>query len=267
MNRKDCAILINTCPKFFYLLEGYFGVLRRYAKDLEWPVFLATEKPNDYTIELVSRKYKINIIELEQHEADFFESRVAAIKKLPKEIRYILPLQDDFLLERPGPDYKALENALEILDTDRNVLSLRLMPCPGSSAREGYWGVWKKLLPEDLQFSYQATIWRRDVYYGYFNALIYQGKNMYPDLSGADWNRYCIRVNPAETHPGLYLLKSMFPTGIHLCWPRKGTFANAVYLCPWPYRPTAVVKGQLESWAEEFIRREGFRLNIPQKTS
>jgi hypothetical protein len=264
MDRTDCAILVNTCPKFFYLLEGYFGMLRRYAKDLKWPVYLATEYPKDYTIELVSRKYDIRIIELTDSQADFFGSRVVALKMLPPEIRYVLPLQDDFLLERPGPDYNALKNALEILDADKNVLSLRLMPCPGSSAREGYWGVWKKLLPEDLQFSYQATIWRREVFTHYFINLIVQAKSLYPDLSGAAWNNYCIRTNPAETHPGLYLLKSLFPNGIHLCWPRVGSFANAVYLCPWPYRPTAVVRGKLEGWAEELIRREGFRLNVPE---
>lgn len=270
MNRTDCAILVNTCPKFFYLLEGYFGMLRRYAKDLKWPIYLATECPNDYTIELVSRKYNVKILELQETQSDFFESRVTALKMLPKEIRYVLPLQDDFLLERPGPDYKALENALEILDADKDVLSLRLMPCPGSSAREGFWGLWKKLLPEDLLFSYQATIWRREVYHTYFLNLIVQGKRLYPDLSGASWNQYCIRTNPAETHPGLFLLKTLFPHGVHLCWPRVGTFANAVYLSPWPYRPTAVVRGKLEPWAEELIRREGFRLNVPeshQKTS
>jgi hypothetical protein len=31
-------------------------------------------------------------------------------------------------------------------------------------------------------------------------------------------------------------------------------------LCPWPYRPTAIVKGRLEPWAEELGRREGFNL-------
>jgi hypothetical protein len=45
---------------------------------------------------------------------------------------------------------------------------------------------------------------------------------------------------------------------IHLAWPREGAHPNAVYLCPWPYRPTAVVRGLFESWANELAKREGF---------
>jgi hypothetical protein len=29
-------------------------------------------------------------------------------------------------------------------------------------------------------------------------------------------------------------------------------------MCPWPYRPTAIVKGIITSWAKELILREGF---------
>ena len=35
---------------------------------------------------------------------------------------------------------------------------------------------------------------------------------------------------------------------------------NGVYFSPWPYRPTAVVKGDLQQWAKDLIRREGFIL-------
>ena len=264
MNRQDCAIVVNTCPKFFYILEGFFGLLRRYAPEMKWPVYLATECYEDPFIETLVRRYKLHLLKLPVLDSDFLESRGVAVKMLPPEIQYVLPLQDDFLLERPGPDGKALQNALEILDADKQVQSIRLMPCPGSTAREGFWGVWKKLLPGDLTFSYQATIWRRQLYVDYMNNLIRQGRDQYPDLSGADWNRYAIRVNPAETTPGLFLLKLLSPDGVHLCWPRVGSWANAVYQCPWPYRPTAIVQGKLQQWAEELIRREGFVLNVPQ---
>jgi hypothetical protein len=258
MDRTDCAVLINTCPKFFYLLEAHFGLLRRYAPSLKWPVYLATEDPHNPQIKRLAKKYEIRILPLELSESDFLESRYFAVKRLPAEIRYILPLQEDFLLERPGPDPFALKHALELLDTDPQVQSLRLMPCPGASAKEPYKGPWKQLAERDMIFSYQATIWRRELYTDYMARLIQDGRSQHPEFTSADWNRYCIRVNPAETHPGFFLLKSISPTGIHLCWPRSGPYANAVYQCPWPYRPTAVVQGILQPFAQELIWREGF---------
>ena len=259
MNRRDCAIVVNSCEKYFFLLEGFFGLLRRYAIGLEWPVYFATEKYENFHVQRICKTYNVEILKLAEHEADFLESRHAAMKLLPPEIRYVLPLQEDFLLERPGPGMKALGEALSILDTERDVLSLRLMPSPGASSKEAYRGAWQKLSGDDSIFSYQATIWRREVYTEYMQRLIQMGHEMYPELTGATWNRYCIGVNPAETYPGVTMLRMMFPTGVHLCWTRMGAFANAVYLCPWPYRPTAIVQGVLQPWAEELLHREGFK--------
>ncbi len=257
------AIVVNSTPKYYYLLEPFFGLLRRYGEGLTWPVYFATEHPNEPTLKQLCTKYNVQILELAAEEGDFLESRLAAVSKLPKEFSYVLPLQEDFLLERPGVDKKSLENALDILEADAQVQSIRLMPCPGSSAREGFWGVWKKLTAEDLQFSYQATLWRRGLYTDFMRSLVRQGHEQYPELKGAEWNKYCVSINPAETFPGLQMLRTLSPSGVHLCWPRKGMWANAVYWCPWPYRPTAVVKGVLQPWAIELIRREGFILPNP----
>lgn len=266
MSNNTCAIVVNTCPKYFYLLDGYFGLIRRYAEKLVWDVYLATEKPDDPTIVRCIQFYKLKLIKLEESQADFFESRVSAIDALPSTIKYVLPLQDDFLLERPGANIEALKNAIEVLEKNDNVLSLRLMPCPGSSANTMYETNWKKLEANDLHFSYQATIWRREVYTNYFKRLIQQGRYLYPTMSSSEWNSYAIKMNPAETFTGLNLLKLLYPNGIHLCWSRIGRWANAVYWCPWPYRPTAVVQGVLQPWAEELIQREGFPLNKPKST-
>jgi hypothetical protein len=262
MDRTDCAIVVNTCPKYFYLLEIHFALMRRYGAGVKWPVYLATEKPDDFLIQRLKHTYNLNIIPLAEKDSDFFESRVAAMKALPQEVRYVLPLQDDFFLERPGANCDALKHALEILDTDREVLSLRLMPCPGSSATEGYWGDWKKLVATDMAFSYQATIWRREVYTNYMERLIQQRSLLHPDLDKKKYNWYAVTINPAETFPGLQLLSLLYPNGVHLCWPRSGAWANAVYDSPWPYRPTAVVHGRLEDWAQELAQREGFYLSV-----
>ena len=44
MDRTDVAILVNSTPAYYYILPLFFTMLRRYAPDLEWPVYLATEE-------------------------------------------------------------------------------------------------------------------------------------------------------------------------------------------------------------------------------
>jgi hypothetical protein len=264
MDRTDVAIVINTCPKYFYILETMFGLLRRYGSKCKWPVYLVTECWNNEKLLVLCIKYNIKILRIDETESDFLESRVAACKALPDEIKYILPLQDDFFLERPGVDCAGLTDALSILDEDESVSSLRLMPCPGSTSKVIYKGSWNTMRDGDLLFSYQATIWRKTIYKGYLDRLITHCRENYPEttITRAEWNKYTISRNPAETAMGLTLLKSYYPTSIHLCWSRKGTWANAVYDCPWPYRPTAVVQGVLQPWALDLIRREGFQSNV-----
>lgn len=263
MDRTDVAIVVNTCPKFFYLLEPFFGLLRRYGSKCKWPVYLATEKPEEFMVQHVVKKYDVKLIVLAEEDADFMDSRLAAVKALPSEIQYVLPLQEDFLLERPGLNYTALKGALEILDADIRVQSLRLMPCPGSIGRDVILGGWQRLTAEDMKFCYQATLWRRQLYTDFFQQLITQCFQNNPTLirGTAEYNVFSVRGNPAENHQGQYLLNSLAPGAQHLCWPRKAIWANAVYWCPWPYRPTAVVRGKFEDWAYEYVRREGFTVS------
>lgn len=254
------AIVINTCPKYMYLLEAHFGLLRRYGEQCKWPVYLATELWKDDKLKSICNRYSINILPIEESDSDFFESRIAAMKGLPESIQYVLPLQDDFLLERPGVNIEELEKIISLFDNNSAIASVRLMPCPGASSNVKVWGKLQKLGPEDLLFSYQATIWRKEIYTSYLERLVTHCKEIFPETTKtrSTWNTFAITVNPAETMTGITLLKMMYPNVQHLCWPRKGTWANAVYDCPWPYRPTAVVHGVLQPWAIELIRREGF---------
>jgi hypothetical protein len=265
MDRTDVAIVVNTCPKYFYILEAHFGLLRRYGEACKWPVYLATEKPDEYAIQMVAKKYAVNIIPLAKEHSDFLESRIAAMDALPPSIQYVLPLQEDFLLERPGVDPVALKDGLDLFDSNHLIQSIRLMPCPGASARETFAEGWKQLQANDPMFSYQATLWRRQTYRNYLFRLVRLIQEEYPNIQPLtpEWNQFAVRNNPAEKHIGLSLLDSMFPQAIHLCWARKASWANAVYWCPWPYRPTAIVNGLLEPWAAELIRREGFVANPP----
>jgi hypothetical protein len=81
----------------------------------------------------------------------------------------------------------------------------------------------------------------------------------------ADWSKYCIRANVAENLKGQQIFSRvcMGPDRLHLSAPRSHKEPNAVYMCPWPYRPTAVVQGSLEPWAKEFAAREGFIISWP----
>ncbi len=261
MDRQDIAILINSCPKYTYLLEAHFGLLRRYAERCKWPVYFATEEHEIVKLQTLCARYNVHLLPINRSQSDFFESRMAGCKGLPESIKYVLPLQEDFLLERLIHE-EALVNALDVLDKEYSVASIRLMPCPGPIGRPPWKpGMpWSILSKEDMLFSYQATIWRREIYTAYMQGLITQGLQMNPRLKplSREWNQYAIRNNPAETFLGLSLLQSLTSNCVHLCWPRKASWANAVYWCPWPYRPTAIVKGVLEPWAIELVRREGF---------
>jgi hypothetical protein len=69
-----------------------------------------------------------------------------------------------------------------------------------------------------------------------------------------------IKQNIAENHTGQQILRVTQANHVHLAWPREGSWPNAVYLAPWPYRPTAIVQGKLLPWARDLAEREGVPL-------
>jgi len=259
---QELAFLINTTPKYFYLLPLHITLLHRYAPTLGWPIYIATESPE--LLPLTAQG--VNIIHLPMEKEGFLDSRSEAVKQLPPHIKYVLPMQEDFLLEG-RPIESAIQSGLDILDKYPHVSSLRLMPCPGPKGSEFMDTPWKilDLNIDSLVFTYQATIWRRDEYTNFMDALI----RVIPPGSQ---NKLAINVNIAEIMRGQEILLSLSEgkgkgkaegkaqSKIHLAWPREGSHPNAVYLCPWPYRPTAVVRGNLEPWAVDLAKREGFSL-------
>jgi len=250
------AYVINTTPKYFYLLKLHLTLLKRYAGELEWPIYIATEEPNHPNmIALKEEFHDITIITLPPTHAGFFESRLAASQLLPSTIKYIFPIQDDFLLEA-RPDYNKLNDAMYMLENNNNLGSVRVMPCPGPLATvlEKRYKVW---IPHEMIFSYQATIWRRRVYETFFQSIIDYTEEKYPGLLNDPKKSatLAIKVNLAEISIGQTLLRNICP--MHLCITREHPHKNAVYLAPWPYRPTAVVNGRLEDWAVELFQREG----------
>lgn len=266
MDRTDCAYLINTTPKYFYLLNLHITLLHRYAPTLAWPIYLATEAP-----ERLDPLPKVSVLRLPKNKAGFFESREAAVAMLPDTIKYVFPIQEDFLLEA-RPMEKEIAEALQILDADPQVSSLRLMPCPGPNALDRCYGGWKILdFDVEMVFTYQATVWRRAQYQTFMKSLLHKTEH----LDERQKIVAAIKVNIAEIAEGQMLLRNLSNPGLpekekeqekqqalHLAFPRSYSHPNAVYLCPWPYRPTAVVRGTLEPWASELAQREGVSLTL-----
>lgn len=263
MQRTDIAYLINTTPKYFYLLPLHLTLLKRYAPTMCWPIYLATEVPlSNQMIKYIQEYFpNVTIIPLTQAQEGFLESRAAATSHLPSTIKYVFPIQEDFLLERT-PMWDSVAQAAELLDTNDSVQSLRFMPCPGPVGKETFGGTpWRILsYPEDTYlFTFQSTLWRREAYQQYMDILLQEIQNAFGSpLTSQQKGEIQIRMNIAEVEFGQKLLVKQ--SGLHLAWPRQGVQPNAVYLSPWPYRPTAVVRGKLEAWAEELANREGVGL-------
>ena len=299
MNRTDVAYLINTTPRYFYLLPLHLRLLQRYAFNMRWPVYLATEVPEHPDIvKLCSEFPNLSIIPLTQEQEPFLESRLAATESLPESIKYVFPIQEDFLLEgRPMGD--VIESGLQIMDRSNAVAlttsefklnslmvtSIRLMPCPGPvGTRQWRDSKWRELGEEDsLIFTFQATLWHREAYAEYMRTVL---KEIPEGLSKKQKVDIQIRQNIAENNTGQEIIRGMRATAsadslrgmcasaradtkstqvnhVHLAWPREGSWPNAVYLAPWPYRPTAIVRGTLQQWAKDLAEREGVILAYP----
>lgn len=264
MERKEVAYLINTTPKYFYLLPLHIALIRRYASGCRWDIWIATEEPDHPILADLG----VKILTLPKEENGFLASRAAACRLLPDTYQYILPMQEDFLLEQPA-NSSALDEACKIFDFDSKVDSIRLMPCPGPVGTVPYsfeWESWAtkenwKILgsSDEYLFCFQATLWRRTALESWYTQLCAQFAVDYPNAMEEEKRILEIRANYAENSKGqAYFRKWM--KGLHIAWTRVHKYPNAVYLSPWPYRPTAVVGGVLQPWAIALAKREGFEL-------
>lgn len=267
MERQDIAYLVNSTPGYYYLLKLHFTLLRRYAPRLTWPIYVVSEVPDDPVLQACVHDLDIKILPIEKKDRFFLESRLAGALALPEEIKYILPIQEDFLLDHT-PMYDRIEEALHILDGDSTVSTIRLMPCPGPLPTAPYYKnsrVWKTVLGGEYIFTYQATLWRRDDFCLFFSALIDYPTDMLNlnlETMPLEKQKKVIQVtfNIAENRVGQAKFIELLGEKVHIGWVRKHAHPNAVYLSPWPYRPTAVEKGILGNWAKELGVREGCRL-------
>jgi hypothetical protein len=261
MERTDVAILVNSTPKYYFILNFFFGMLRRYAPNLKWPVYFATEVPEDPVCALLKGKYGVNILTIPSSAAGFLESRWAALQML-SQYTYCLPLQDDFILEATM-DSTAIRGILDFMDFYPDVASARLMPCPGPVATDpDVIPNWKLLTRNDTYaFVFQATLWRTADCLKWYEHICRLLEAQAPKAitDPVERRRLEISQNIAENFQGQSEFWKLFDQGSrHLAWIRRGEQPNAVYLSPFPYRPTAIVRGNYETWAQELAKREGF---------
>ena len=262
------AYLVNSTPTYFYMLPFHFAMLRRYAPELKWKVILATEVPDHPVCRDVAAKYDVEILALEGSHAGFLESRGAALESLVTSYKYVFPVQEDFILER-GMDGAEFASVLQSMDTNSQLVSARCMPCPGPSVG----GVappdlpsWRRLESalDEMGFVFQATLWKTSALLLYYSSLCARLEYYAPKATTdpSDRTRIEVKENIAENAvgQGIFWKMSYDLLWTHIAYARRGKQPNGVYLSPFPYRPTAIVRGVLEPWAKELARREGIVL-------
>lgn len=270
MDRTDVCILINSTPSYYYILPFMFGMLRRYAgSELVWPIFLATEVPDHPVCKEIVTKYNVRLLELTHEDTGFLESRAIALKTLASEYKYCLPLQEDFILES-AMDSGVIKKLLSAMDVNPSIVSARLMPCPGPKGLRVVDGLnawncgWAYLNSaiDDYGFTFQATMWSTKACSDWFSKIVSALNDSLPKdkFSQKERNNLEVKVNLAENAEGqkIFWMMSKINAYEHIAWVRKGPQPNAVYLSPFPYRPTAIVQGKLEEWAVDLAKREGF---------
>lgn len=265
---KTFAYLVNSTPKYYYLLRLHFTLVRRYAPFIE-DLFLATEIPNDPICQELVKEFGVELIPLKMSESGFLESRLYALRALALSGRflYVLPMQEDFLLDRV-PDLGSLEEACTVMSGSKGyIASMRLMPCPGPKGGIfNTYPLWAavKSGADSYGFTFQATMWSLEACCRWYEALCKKLEEEWPlATTSPEQRRHIeIRANFAENPEGQRFFWEFFLSRqqTHLGWIRAGPWPNAVYMSPWPYRPTAIVQGRLEPWAEELAQREGVQL-------
>jgi hypothetical protein len=255
------------------MLPLHFAMIRRYAPKLAWPIYLATECVDHPVVKQIALDYDVKILRIPPEQGGFLDSRWAACVALPPEIKYILPMQEDFLLDRT-PDYEAIVESLQILESNPDVASMRYMPCPGPAKMDRPFFSektpvfnynqplrWRKLDPENntYMYSFQATMWRRSDFFDWYFALrqFRDDRLNGRELTMQERIRFEVRTNIAENAEGQGLFQIVLGEKKHLAWERQFKHPNGVYFSPWPYRPTAIVGGVLQPWAKELAEREG----------
>jgi len=260
MNNSNIAYLINSTPNYYYILELHLVLLRRYAPNLKWEVFLATEEPEHQVCKLLVEKYDVKLLVLEKENSSFLNSRKRSLELLPEYITMVLPMQEDFLLER-FIDEKSIEESIEILENYESIFCIRYMPCPGPNENNPSFSDTYRYFNsrnDFYMFSFQASLWKRKECLKWYSAIT----DIVKSHNTTNSKKLEVDMNIAENSDGQKLYNEIFSNKFTLGYKRVHKYPNAVYMSPWPYRPTAIIRGVLQPFAKELLSREGVTLNI-----
>ena len=252
MSNSVC-VLINSCPKYNQLAIASCCLIRRYATSLSWPIFLATAGLNDEQKAMMMAA-GVNVIEQGPENGEFLESRIEALRTLQKNFSLVLLLQDDFFLDR-APCYADLDATVAMMSEHSEIVCTRLMPCPGPTG-DAFGELREITVGPYCYFSFQAAIWSVPWLLKFFEGVFRKSQPLFSKYQQFTRNQFWLLVNPCEKDVGADVAVEI--GGRFVGFSRKGNWSNAIYLSPWPYRPTAVERGVLQPWAKEMLIREGF---------
>ncbi len=253
MSNSVC-ILVNSCPKYNKIAVASCCLIRRYATGLKWPIYLASAGLDDEKKAMMMAA-GVHIMEQGPENGDFLESRIEALRILRESFSFVLLLQDDFFLDR-APNYDALEETVRMMTENPEIVCTRLMPCPGPTG-DVVLGKWKEIVVDPYcYFSFQAGVWSIPWLMRFFEEVVRRATPLMTKYPHYSRNQFWLLVNPCETGVGTDVAVEL--GGRFVGWPRAGRWSNAVYLSPWPYRPTAIEKGVIQPWATEMLKREEF---------
>jgi len=219
----------------------------------------------------MAKEFAVKLLAIPEESKGFLESRLAALKRIMYDYNYCFPLQDDFLLEMPM-NSEAIAKVLNCMDKTMSTVSARCMPCPGPSKESDFSNTydnipeWKIITKkkDPFGFTFQATLWKTRPLFHWYERICEKLDSLCPKEQQARRKEIELRENLAENGIG----QKEFWTWTdekdyeHIAFERVGPWPNAVYLSPFPYRPTAIVRGKLEPWAEDLAKREGITITI-----
>ena len=149
----------------------------------------------------------------------------------------VILLQEDFLIERPV-NKELINDLIETFKTHKDIGYIRCTPCPGPKGNAiQYPKVMLGLFhpQQDYLFSFQATIWRVSFLSQLLQAYQHRSTilNIEKDLT---------QLLSRTSHKLLGII-------------RTDNSPDGVFQSPIPYRPTAIIKGQIQPWAIELIKK------------
>jgi hypothetical protein len=151
-------------------------------------------------------------------------------------------------------DSLSAEIAIGMMTENPEIVCTRLMPCPGPTG-DVFLEKWKEIVVDPYcYFSLQAAIWSVPWLMRFFEGVVRRATPLISKYPQYSRNQFWLLVNPCETKVGTDIAVEL--GGRFVGYPRIGRWSNAVYLSPWPYRPTAVEKGVIQPWATEMLKRE-----------